>query len=251
MKRHTLLILGVVLAFVLAACGDDGGTATPPMAQQRPLPGRRVPDLDGRTVTDRRSKTTISPSTTYRKGETEGLRAGTTTPGTTSARCSTASPEFVEIGMAGPMIDQVAAGEFDVAADGISITDERKEIVDFSDPYMVVEQKFVVQLADDRYDIAQALIDDTEAIVATQIGYHQLRVGGRVGRRATDPGLRTIRLGHPGPDRRRRRCGDHRRLRRSRLRRCERRVDSRPSTMGCSPIHWVSSSPRARSWSTR
>ena len=27
-RRHTLLILGVVLAFVLAACGDDGGRDT-------------------------------------------------------------------------------------------------------------------------------------------------------------------------------------------------------------------------------
>ena len=68
------------------------------------------------------------------------------------------------------MIDQVAQGEFDAAADGISITDERKEIVDYSDAYMVVQQKFIVQLDDDRYDTAQALIDDAEAIVATQVG---------------------------------------------------------------------------------
>ena len=68
------------------------------------------------------------------------------------------------------MIDQVAAGELDAAADGISITDERKEIVDYSDPYLVVQQKFIVQLDDERYDTAQALIDDPEAIVATQIG---------------------------------------------------------------------------------
>ena len=56
--------------------------------------------------------------------------------------------EFVAAGWP-DVIDQVAQGELDTAADGISITDERKEIVDFSDPYMTVQQKFIVGLDDD------------------------------------------------------------------------------------------------------
>ena len=67
------------------------------------------------------------------------------------------------------VIDQVAQDELDTAADGISITDERKEIVDYSDSYMVVQQKFIVQKGDDRYADAQAVID-SDAIVATQVG---------------------------------------------------------------------------------
>ena len=78
-------------------------------------------------------------------------------------------PEFVESAWPA-VIDQVAAGELDTAADGISITDERKEIVDYSEPYMVVQQKFIVGIDDDRYATAQDLIDDPEATVATQIG---------------------------------------------------------------------------------
>jgi len=77
-------------------------------------------------------------------------------------------PEFVESAWPA-VIDQVAQGELDTAADGISITEERMEIVDYSDPYMVVEQKFVKQLDDDRFQTADDVIN-SDAIVATQIG---------------------------------------------------------------------------------
>ena len=36
-----------------------------------------------------------------------------------------------------PMIQAVADGQFDVAADGITINDERAEVVDFSEPYFL------------------------------------------------------------------------------------------------------------------
>lgn len=77
-------------------------------------------------------------------------------------------PEFVEAAWPA-VIDQVAQGEIMTAADGISITDERKEVVAFSDPYMVVEQKFVKQLGDDRYSTADDVIN-SDAVVATQVG---------------------------------------------------------------------------------
>lgn len=43
-----------------------------------------------------------------------------------------------------PMIQAVADGQFDMAADGITITDERAEIVDFSDGYISLEQRLLV-----------------------------------------------------------------------------------------------------------
>lgn len=76
--------------------------------------------------------------------------------------------EFVPAGWP-DIIDQVAQGEIDVGADGISITDERREIVDYSDAYMTVQQKFIVGLDDDRFDSAQAVVD-SDAIIATQVG---------------------------------------------------------------------------------
>ena len=76
--------------------------------------------------------------------------------------------EFIAAGWP-DVIDQVAQGDIDTAADGISITDERKEIVDFSNAYMTVQQKFIVGFDDDRYSSAADIIDG-DAVVATQVG---------------------------------------------------------------------------------
>ncbi|MDH3308582.1 MAG: transporter substrate-binding domain-containing protein, partial [Acidimicrobiia bacterium] len=78
-------------------------------------------------------------------------------------------PVFVEAGWPA-VIDQVANGELDTAADGISITDERKEKVDFSDAYMVVQQKLIVKLDDTRFANADALLADESALIGTQVG---------------------------------------------------------------------------------
>jgi polar amino acid transport system substrate-binding protein len=59
-------------------------------------------------------------------------------------------PEYVETSWDG-MIIAVSNGEFDVAADGISITDERAEIVDFSTGYYRVDQLLLVGINEDRF----------------------------------------------------------------------------------------------------
>jgi polar amino acid transport system substrate-binding protein len=58
--------------------------------------------------------------------------------------------EFVEAGWP-DVIVETGQGQYDVAADGISITEERKEVVDFSEPYMSVDQKLMVRLDEDRF----------------------------------------------------------------------------------------------------
>ncbi len=67
-----------------------------------------------------------------------------------------------------PMIQAVADGQFDMAADGITITDERAEIVDFSDGYISLEQRLLVA-ADSEITGAQDIID-SGCTVASQIG---------------------------------------------------------------------------------
>ncbi len=42
------------------------------------------------------------------------------------------------------MITAVSQGQFDLAADGITITDERAKVVDFSDGYITVDQRVMV-----------------------------------------------------------------------------------------------------------
>ena len=50
-----------------------------------------------------------------------------------------------------PMIQAVADGQFDMAADGITITPERAEIVDFSDGYINIDQRLLVRIGEARF----------------------------------------------------------------------------------------------------
>ena len=52
-------------------------------------------------------------------------------------------PVYKEIGW-DSMITAVSQGQFDLAADGITITDERAKVVDFSDGYITVDQRVMV-----------------------------------------------------------------------------------------------------------
>lgn len=174
-NRYKLLTLGVLLALVVAACGggSESTTTAGAAATTAEGTGSELPDLDGRTVTIALENAYL-PFNYILKGETEG-QGWDYDAWRYICGLLNCVPEFVETAWE-PMIDQVSQGEFDVAADGISITDERKEVVDYSDAYMVVEQKFIVGLDEDRYDSAQALIDDPEAIVATQLGTTNLEL---------------------------------------------------------------------------
>jgi ABC-type amino acid transport substrate-binding protein len=67
-----------------------------------------------------------------------------------------------------PMIQAVADGQFDMAADGITINDERAEIVDFSNGYIAVEQRLLVALDSDITG-AQDIIDSGCSVVS-QVG---------------------------------------------------------------------------------
>ena len=162
-KLHTLLAGAVSLALLASACGgsddnssdsDTGNTTT------------GVADLEGRTVTVGVENAYL-PFNYIPVGESEG-QGWDYDAWREICRLLNCEAEFVVAGWP-DVIDQVAQGELDTAADGISITDERKEIVDYSDPYMTVQQKFIVGLDDDRYSSADDIING-DAIVATQVG---------------------------------------------------------------------------------
>ena len=171
-KKTRLIGLLAVLAVVVAACGGgEGGegSTTAPVDEPATTTGddaSGLPDLEGRAVTVAVENAYL-PFNFILAGETEGQGWDYDAWRDICERLNCV-PEFVEAAWPA-VIDQVAAGEFDVAADGISITDERAEIVAYSDPYMVVEQKFIVQLDDDRFSSAQDVID-SDAIIATQVG---------------------------------------------------------------------------------
>jgi polar amino acid transport system substrate-binding protein len=79
------------------------------------------------------------------------------------------TPVWVECGW-DTMISAVAEGQFDMAVDGITITDERAEIVDFSDGYISLEQRLMARLGEDRFTGPEDFAADSSLIIGTQIG---------------------------------------------------------------------------------
>jgi len=68
------------------------------------------------------------------------------------------------------MIQAVREGQYDVGMDGITITDERRQQVDFSDPYMVSQQFMLVRKEESRFRNAQELGADPRLLIGSQAG---------------------------------------------------------------------------------
>ena len=66
-------------------------------------------------------------------------------------------PEFVETSWDG-MILAVSNGEYDMAADGITITAERAQQVAFSTGYIALEQVFLVRVDEDRFSTVEEFV---------------------------------------------------------------------------------------------
>ncbi|WP_343408314.1 transporter substrate-binding domain-containing protein [Candidatus Amarolinea dominans] len=101
------------------------------------------------------------------------------------------------------MIAAVKAGQFDVGMDGITITEERKQQVDFSDPYLRSEQ-FMLVRGRDPFQHAGAVQGRSQAVDRLAGRHHQLLRRGlqRARRRREEPAhhpLRDLRRDRAGP----------------------------------------------------
>jgi polar amino acid transport system substrate-binding protein len=68
------------------------------------------------------------------------------------------------------MIEAVRSGQFDVGMDGITINEERKQQVDFSDPYMTSEQFMLVRADEDRITGKESFAENTDLLIGAQAG---------------------------------------------------------------------------------
>ena len=75
------------------------------------------------------------------------------------------TPEFREIAW-DSLIQGVATGQFDLAGDGITITPERAQIVDYSAPYLTIRQRLLVRGDESRFDSMKSFA----ALPSTRIG---------------------------------------------------------------------------------
>lgn len=68
------------------------------------------------------------------------------------------------------MIQSVSDGQYDIGMTGITIKDERKEKVDFSDPYMLSEIFMLVRADETRFADPKAFAADDKLLVGAQAG---------------------------------------------------------------------------------
>ena len=166
-KRLVLLFM-LLLSLALVACG--GGAAEPEAADTGAETGSEpsaLPDLGGREITVTLENAYlpfnyIDPAT----GEPAGWDYEAI-----GAICELLNcvPTFVESQWEG-MIQAVADGQFDMAADGITITEERRELVDFSDGFINIEQRLMARIDEERFDSIDSFVENPELIVGTQTG---------------------------------------------------------------------------------
>ena len=171
MKRLGLLGLLVIVSLILAACGQAATpqpteAPAPPKTEEPAPPAGAFPDLGGRVVTV--AIENAYPPFNYideATGEAIGWDYDVVRHICELINCV---PEFKEAAWDG-IFPAMQAGEYDWLADGVTYTEKRDEIVDFSIPYVTIGQVLLIR-ADDSIDDVEAFKADPEKLVATQIG---------------------------------------------------------------------------------
>lgn len=150
MFKRMLLLLAVLL-MVLPAAAQDA----------------QLPDLGGRTIT-------VAVENAYlpfnfineETGEAEGWDYDAI--GEICARLN-CTPEYIQTSWDG-MLVAIANGEFDVAADGITITEERDQAVDFSIGYISIDQRLLARVGEDRFTSIEEFTALPDVRIGTQLG---------------------------------------------------------------------------------
>ncbi|HIE57436.1 MAG TPA: amino acid ABC transporter substrate-binding protein [Anaerolineales bacterium] len=160
-KILTLSIILILAALVLGACQS----AAPEASGDTTEGG--LPDLGGREIT-------IAVENAYLpfnyidpdSGEPAGWDYEVWDEICERINCV---PKYTEAAWEG-MIQAVADGQFDAAADGITITSERAKVVDFSMGYINIEQRLLVRVDETRINSIQDIVDNPELKLGTQTG---------------------------------------------------------------------------------
>ncbi len=164
MKKATWVISALVLiGLVLSAC------AAPPATQQATTvpasQGSALPDLGGKKITV--AVENAYPPFNYIDQAT-GKGAGWDYDAVTEiCKRINCVPDFKEAAWDG-IFNAMAAGEYDMLADGVTYTAERAKQVDFSIPYVNNIQMLLVRVDETR--TVDQMKADSKVLVGTQIG---------------------------------------------------------------------------------
>jgi len=136
----------LLVSTLFSACGsdeDDAASTTSSGAAAGALP-----DLGGKTVTV--TVENLYVPFNYVNKDTKKGEGWDYDAWNEICKRLNCKPDYKVIAWDG-MIQAVSDGQFDAAADGVTITDERKKVVDFSDGYIKVEQRLVVKAGESRF----------------------------------------------------------------------------------------------------
>ncbi len=194
-KRLTVFALIALLSLLLAACAPTAATpapaqapapteapteapaptAVPPTAVPTEAPSvvttaaatLRLPDLKGRTVVAVTENAYtplnfVDPAT----GEAVGWEYDAVNEICRRLNCVV----DWKLSSWDAMIPAIKDGQFDVGMDGITINDERKTQVDFSDPYMTSQQFMLVRADETRFADAKTFGAAEELLIGAQAG---------------------------------------------------------------------------------
>ncbi len=137
------------------------------LGQEEETSTTMLPDLGGQTVTVA-VENAYPPFNTIdtETGEAIGWDYDTIREICVRLNCT---PEFDQTSWDG-MILAVANGEYDMAADGITITDERKESVDFSEGYVSLQQRLLGRVGEDRFTDIESFVANADLKLGVQPG---------------------------------------------------------------------------------
>jgi len=172
MNKVKVLIVGFVLmSLLLGACSGPKApqqqviVVTQAPVQTQAPPVSAIPDLGGKTITVA-VENAYPPFNTIDQNTNQGVGWDYDSVKEICKRLNCV-PEFKQAAWDG-IFPAMQAGEFDVLADGVTITDERKKIVDYSIPYVTVGQVLLVR-ANETLTVEAMKADETKT-VGTQIG---------------------------------------------------------------------------------
>jgi len=163
MKALGYVTLLIILSFLAAACGT-AATSSPAATTAPPVSS--IPDLGGREVIVAVENAYPPFNSVDANGKGIGWDYDAFTEICKRLNCV---PNFTEAAWDG-IFEATAAGQYDVVADGVTITDDRKKTVAFSDPYMTITQVLLVRADETRFTDSKGLVAQTDLTLATQLG---------------------------------------------------------------------------------
>ena len=156
---HKRTVVALVLLLVLAASSAPAFASGPVY--------KNLPDLEGRelriAVENLYTPFQFENPTT---GEVMGFEYDMVAEICARINCV---PQYEHISW-DAMITSVSEGQFDMGMTGISIYEERKQVVDFSDPYINLDQYLLVSADEDRFANIEEFAANPDLILGVQQG---------------------------------------------------------------------------------